>query len=91
MDINEIVHTDFDTDIATEIENLEEIIESLRNSDLSSEKAPYQMSKDAAQGIVSFVRVIKEITGSNFATDVFLGVELDAILNPKTDDGVVNG
>lgn len=85
MDITEIVHEDFDTDIASEVENLEEIIEFLRNGDLSKADIPYQMSKEAASGIVSLVRIVKEINGgSTLATDIFLGLEIDEIINPKS-------
>lgn len=83
MDITEIVHEDYETDVESEIDNLEELIESLRNNDLSKETAPYEMAKDAAAGIVSFVRLVRAINGdSTLATDIFLGVEIDNIINP---------
>lgn len=84
MEINEIIHEDFDACISTEIENLEEIVESLRNNDLSQPELPYRMSKEAAAGIVSLVRIVKAVNGgSKLATDIFLGMEIDDIINPK--------
>lgn len=84
MDISEIVHEDFDTCIIQEVENLEEIVESLRNNDLSQPELPFRMAKEAAAGIVSLVRIVKEVNGgSTLATDIFLGMEIDEIINPK--------